>query len=84
LRSLNFSPEYINKKIREWNDLNDPPLKEGYVRSQIEWHLKQKKQILPPNYKNDNFYKDLKLIDAYPKEKNPIPEVLRKVRKNND
>jgi len=81
LRSLNFSPEYINKKIREWNDLNDPPLKEGYVKSQINWHLKQRKQILPPNYRNDNFYKDLKLIDVYPKEKNPIPEVLRKVRK---
>lgn len=83
LRSLNFSPEYINVKIREWNKKNDPPLKEGYVRSQIEWHLKQKKQILPPNYKNDNFYKDLKLIDSYPKAKNPISEVLRKIRSNN-
>lgn len=81
LRSLNFPPEYLNLKIREWNKLNDPPLKEGYVKSQIDWHLKQKKQILPPNYKNDSFYKDLKLIDEYPKEKNPISEVLRKVRK---
>jgi len=84
LRSLNFSPEYINSHVREWNKLNDPPLKEGYVKSQIDWHLKQKKQILPPNYKNDNFYKDLKLLDVYPKDKNPIPEVLRKVRKNNN
>jgi len=81
LRTLNFPPEYLNKKIREWNDRNDPPLKEGYVKSQIDWHLRQKRQILPPNYKNDSFYKDLNLIEDYPREKNPIVEVLRKVRR---
>ena len=83
LKCLNFSPEYINKKVRDWNKLNGQPLKEGYIRSQIDWHLKQTKQILPPNYKNDSYYKDLKLIENYPKEKNPIVEVLRKARKNN-
>lgn len=81
LRSLNFSAEYVNQRIREWNNLNDPPLKEGYVRSQIEWHLKQRKQILPPNYSNDSFYKDLGLLDEMPKTKNPIVEVMRVVRK---
>ncbi|MDO8508442.1 MAG: hypothetical protein Q7S27_02035 [Nanoarchaeota archaeon] len=81
LRSLNFSGEYINEKIRIWNALNDPPLKEGYVKSQIEWHLKQRKQILPPNYTNNNFYKDLGLLDEKPKVKNPIVEVLRLARK---
>ncbi len=81
LRSLNFSSEYINAKIREWNNLNKPPLKEGYVKSQIDWHLKQKKKILPPNYSNDAFYKDIGIIDEKPREKNPIVEVLRKVRK---
>lgn len=82
LRSLNFSPDYINKKIRQWNELNDPPLKEGYVKSQIDWHLKQKRQILPPNYTNENFYKDLQLLDSSTrtKSKNPIGEVLRIVR----
>ncbi|MEM4259461.1 MAG: hypothetical protein QXS38_01715, partial [Candidatus Pacearchaeota archaeon] len=34
LRCLNFPPEYINYKIREWNNLNEPPLKEGYIKSQ--------------------------------------------------
>jgi len=83
LRSLNFSAEYINTRIREWNALNDPPLKEGYVRSQIEWHLRQKKQILPPNYNNDGFYRDLGLLDEKPKVKNPIVEVLKKARSEN-
>ena len=84
LRSLNFSPEYINEKIREWNKKNSTPLKEGYLKSQIDWHLKQKRQILPPNYSNKNFYKDLKLIDpaSMPRAKNPISEVFIKLRKN--
>jgi len=80
LKCLNFSPEFINTRAREWNKTNNPPLKEGYVKSQIDWILRQKKQILPPNYSNRNFYKDLKLIDELPKVKNPIVEVLRKIR----
>ncbi len=82
LRSLNFPDDYIHQKIIEWNKKNSPPLKEGYVKSQIDWHFKQKKKILPPNYGNDNFYKDLKLIDELPAEKNPIVEVLKKLRKS--
>ncbi len=81
LRSLNFTPEYINEKAREWNKKNEIPLKEGYVRSQIEWHLKQRKKILPPNYDNDAFYRDLGLLDKKPETKNPIVEVMRKARK---
>lgn len=86
LRSLNFSGNYINLRVRDWNKLNDPPLKEGYIKSQIDWHLKQKKQILPPNYSNKNFYKDLQLIESgkEPKAKNPIVEVLRKVKQRSD
>jgi len=82
LRSINYSPEYINNKIREWNKTNEPPLKEGYVKSQIEWHLKQKKQILPPNYNNQGFYKDMGLLDEKPDAKNPISEIARKLREN--
>jgi len=84
LRSINFSADYINKRVRQWNQLNDPPLKEGYVKSQIDWHLKQKRQILPPNYSNNNFYKDLNLLDAssMPRSKNPISEVMRKARES--
>ncbi len=82
LRSLNFTPEFINERIRKWNELNEPPLREGYIRSQIEWHLKQKKQILPPNYNNNSFYKDLNLLDHKPSAKNPIVEVIRKLKGN--
>ncbi len=81
LRSLNFSPEYINLKIREWNKLNQPPLKEGYVKGQIDWHLKQKKRILPPNYGNEAFYRDIGILDKKPDVKNPLVEVIRKLKK---
>ena len=79
LRCLNFSPDYINKKIREWNEKNTPPLREGYVRAQIEWNFRQKKKILPPNYSNDAFYKDIGIIDKKPETKNPLVDVKRRM-----
>ena len=81
LRSTGFSAEEINKKVREWNEKNEPPLKEGYVRSQIEWHLKQTKKILPPNYSNDAFYRDIGILDKKPETKNPLVDVTRQIRK---
>jgi len=81
LKTLNFTPEYINNKVREWNKLNNPPLKEGYVKSQLDWHLRQRKKILPPNYDNESFYKDLGLIDKKQETKNPIVDVVRRLRR---
>jgi hypothetical protein len=80
LRSLNFPPEYVNKRVREWNEKNTPPLKEGYIRSQIDWHLRQRKKILPPNYNNASFYKDLGLLDDKQTTKNPVVDVTRRLR----
>jgi hypothetical protein len=81
LKSTGFSAEEINKRIREWNEKNSPPLKEGYIRSQIEWHLKQNKKILPPNYSNEAFYRDIGILDKKPETKNPLVDVMRKIRK---
>jgi hypothetical protein len=81
-KSLNYSPEEINKRIKEWNSKNPSPLKEGYIKSQIEWHLKQKRKILPPNYDNEAFYKDLGVLDKKPDVKNPLVEVIRNLRKS--
>ena len=76
-----FSPKEVTARIFEWNQKNQPPLKEGYVQSQLNWHFKQKKQILPPNYSNQSFYKDLGLIEKEPNAKNPIVELMRAARK---
>jgi DNA primase large subunit len=81
-KSINLMPEDINNRAREWNKLNRPPLKEGYVKAQIDWHLRQKKKILPPNY-DKPYYKD---IGISPDEeelrfKNPVSYAVRKSRK---
>ncbi|MEK6888736.1 MAG: hypothetical protein AABW80_01370 [Nanoarchaeota archaeon] len=81
LKSINYSPEKINQLVREWNKKNEQPLKEGYLKSQIEWHLRQKKKILPPNYDNPSFYKDLGLLDEKPNVKNPLVDAIRKARR---
>lgn len=77
LRSCGFSTEEIEKRVREWNQRNSPPLKEGYVRSQLDWHFRQKKKILPPNYEHEVYYKDLGLFKEKPKTKNPVVDVMR-------
>ncbi|MEK6899345.1 MAG: hypothetical protein AABW79_04590 [Nanoarchaeota archaeon] len=80
LRCLEFPEDYIVAKIYEWNKKNKIPLKEGYIKSQIDWNFRQKRKILPPNYSNASFYKDLNLLDKEPQTKNPIVDVLRKLR----
>lgn len=82
LRSTGFKPEAITARVFEWNKKNQQPLKEGYIQSQLSWHFKQRKQILPPNYDNPSFYKDLGLLDKKPDAKNPLVEVMRKLRSN--
>jgi DNA primase catalytic subunit len=81
LRSLNFPDDYIMNKVYEWNKKNKVPLKEGYVKSQLDWHLRQKKKILPPNYDNESYYMDLGLIDGKQQVKNPIVEVVRELKR---
>ena len=83
LRALGKSPEEITARVYEWNKKNNPPLKEGYIKSQLQWHFKQKKKILPPNYENESFYYDLGLIEKKPNAKNPLSDVLRNI-KNHD
>ncbi len=86
LKCLNFPQEYIISKIKDWNTLNTPPLREGYVKSQIDWHMRQRRKILPPNYTNESFYLDLGLCDStYAKKaKNPLAEVIRMIRKQRE
>jgi hypothetical protein len=80
-KSIGFSAAEINERVKKWNEKNSPPLREGYVRAQIDWHMKQKKKILPPNYENAAFYKDLGLLDKKPEVKNPLVEVKRNLWK---
>ncbi len=79
--SLEFPKEYIEEKVYEWNKKNYKPLKEGYIKSQIEWGLRNKR--LPPNY-DKPLYKDL-IPEGFSTEglKNPINYTIREALKNN-
>jgi len=76
-----YSDEEIKKRINEWNAKNNNSLKEGYVLSQLNWHLRQKEKVLPPNCDNANYYKSL--MFCFPdnwcsKIKNPVNYAIRK------
>ena len=78
-RSLGFSMPDIEKKLNTWNQLNKPPLKQGYIDAQLKWHARNK-VVMPPNFNND-IYKDigiLELDDLSKKSKNPVSYVIRK------
>jgi len=80
-RSINISDEDIKKKVEEWNQKNNPPLREGYILTQLSWHLKQK-SMLPSNCDKPQ-YKDIGV--CFPdffcsKIKNPVNYTLVKKR----
>jgi len=74
--SLEFPQDFIEEKIEEWNNKNYQPLKQGYVKSQIAWSIKNKR--LPPNY-DKPIYKEFGIRN--PPEsgmKNPINYTIKK------
>ena len=73
--SLEFPQDFIEEKIEEWNKKNYHPLKFGYIKSQIDWHLKNKR--LPPNYTNP-IYKEFGIRNPpEPGMKNPINYTIK-------
>ncbi len=56
LRQMNWSNEEIEKRLYEWNANNKPPLRENLIRTQLKWHFRQQRELLPANCKSDLFY----------------------------
>jgi DNA primase catalytic subunit len=88
LRNMNWPLEEIEKKVYEWNEKNKPPLRANYLRTQLRWHFRQDRNLLPPNCDSKNFYEDMQLKDACEEclklgIKNPInyPFVMLKRKK---
>ncbi len=82
LKSCGWNMDEVKDFIcNKWNKNNYEPLKEGYVLSQISWHRKQPKSILPPNCDNKSYYNDLRLCSKdglCGKVKNPVNYAVRK------
>jgi hypothetical protein len=74
--SLELPTEFIEEKIETWNNKNYQPLKQGYIKSQIAWSLKNKR--LPPNY-DKPLYKEFGIRNPpEPGMKNPINYTIKK------
>jgi len=85
LRNMGWDMQKIEEKIFEWNERNTPLLRKSYVRSQLRWHFRQEKNLLPPNCDHKNFYTDFGVCS--PDEickvgiKNPVNYPFKKLRK---
>ena len=74
--SLEFPQDFIETTIQEWNKKNYQPLKDGYIKAQIAWSLKNKR--LPPNY-DKPIYKEFGITSPpEPGMKNPINYTIKK------
>jgi len=77
-RSVGMDKEELEKKVYDWNKKNNPPLKEGYIKSQLSWSYR-KKPIMPPNCKD--FYKGIGACNPdnfCSSIKNPVNYTIRK------
>jgi len=78
-KSLGVSEQELEKRLEEWNKKNYNPLKQGYIRSQLNWYRKTGAR-LPPNC-DKTHYKDLNLCqpDALCRQiKNPLNYAVKK------
>lgn len=64
LRNMGWELERIEKAMNEWNLKNKPPLRANYLRTQLRWHFRQDRNLLPPNCDNENFYKVMGVADC--------------------
>ncbi|MEM5793939.1 MAG: hypothetical protein QXS48_03250 [Candidatus Aenigmatarchaeota archaeon] len=88
LKNMGWDLEKIEKTLTEWNSRNSPPLRANYLRTQIRWHLRQERNLLPPNCDNPNFYADIKVCtpDEFCKSdekiviKNPVNYPFKKLK----
>ncbi len=77
-RSVGMDKDELEKRIDEWNKKNKPPLKQGYIKTQLSWSFR-KKPIMPPNCKE--FYKGIGVCqpnDFCRLIKNPVNYIVRK------
>ncbi|MBT4257936.1 hypothetical protein HOD88_02010 [archaeon] len=77
-RSIGMDQKILEKKLQEWNQRNEVPLKQGYITSQLSWAYKRK-PIMPQNCKD--FYQGLGVCvpdGVCARIKNPVNYVVRK------
>jgi hypothetical protein len=78
-KTIGVPDNELEKRIYEWNDKNEFPLKKGYIQSQLSW-FKRNSSKMPPNCINP-MYNDIGLCkpdELCKKIKNPVNYAMRK------
>ena len=57
LRAVNWDWERIEERLNEWNKVAGLPNR--FVMTQMKWHSRQMREIMPPNCGSDLFYKSI-------------------------
>ncbi|MFH1229545.1 MAG: DNA primase small subunit domain-containing protein [Candidatus Aenigmatarchaeota archaeon] len=87
LRNMNWTQDEIEKKIREWNAKNATPLTERFLSTQLKWHFRQSRMMLPANCSTGLFYEDMgvckpdQTCGLLKNVKNPIKYPLRVMKR---
>ncbi len=85
-KKMGWSLDQIQARLLEWNKVNYEPLREGYIISQVNWHKRQKQDILPPNCDNPSYYTGMLICkpDFWCRNiKNPVQQTMKKINKEN-
>jgi hypothetical protein len=84
LRCCNWGWTEIEQKVKEWNQSNAEPLKDGYIIAQLNWHGRNTKKVPPPNCRA--YFKEIGVCqpDSICESplKNPLSYVKRKRKKD--
>lgn len=81
-RNLGLEINDIETRVLEWNKKNYQPLRESYIKTQVNWFKRQEKR-LPPNCALQAYYKDVGVCmpDALCRYvKNPVNYTFVKAR----
>lgn len=83
LTSIGWSHDKIELLLNDWNKKNNEPIREVYLKGQLNYHKQHKKKILPPNCDNQMYYKDLQVCTPdglCRKIKNPVNYSIVKMK----
>ncbi|MDY6776954.1 MAG: hypothetical protein SVQ76_02500 [Candidatus Nanohaloarchaea archaeon] len=64
LQHVGYDYDTIEKMLWEWNERNDEPLDETYIRTQLNWHERQDEPLMPPNWDANGFYRDMQVAPS--------------------
>ena len=84
LRCVGWSYDMIEARLDKWNEDNAEPLREQELKGHLRYHKQRNMRVLPPNFDNEMYYKDLGVLEhdeLSRKIKNPVQYVRLKAKR---